>query len=87
MLKPVLATALFFAASVAPLYAASSPMSKPGTECNAATIADTQTKADAIPNAAHKKIALRQLTLATDSLKAHKLSDCRSHLSRAMHEI
>jgi hypothetical protein len=87
MLKPALATALFLAASVVPLYAASSPMSKPTTECNAATIAETQTKADAIPNAAHKRIALRQLTLATDSLKAHKLTDCRSHLTHAMHEI
>jgi opacity protein-like surface antigen len=77
MLRSILIAAVFAAAGIAPAYAAS--MAK----CDDASIAALQTKVDAMTDQTKKTAATKQVTLAKDAMKAHKMKNCVTHMENA----
>ncbi|WP_157386316.1 hypothetical protein [Rhizobium leguminosarum] len=69
--------AIFAAAGTMPAYAAS--MAK----CDDASITALQTKVDAMADQTKKTAATKQVAMAKDAMKAHKIKTCVTHMENA----
>ncbi|UWM76480.1 hypothetical protein N1937_04345 [Rhizobium sp. WSM4643] len=77
MLRSILIAAIFAAAGTMPAYAAS--MAK----CDDASITALQTKVDAMADQTKKTAATKQVAMAKDAMKAHKIKTCVTHMENA----
>ncbi|AVA23445.1 hypothetical protein ACXHXG_17910 [Rhizobium sp. LEGMi198b] len=77
MLRSILIAAVLAAASTMPVYAAAT------VKCDDASIMALQTKVDAMTDQTKKTAATKQVTMAKDAMKAHKMKNCVTHMENA----
>ncbi|AYG60986.1 hypothetical protein [Rhizobium jaguaris] len=77
MLRSILIAAAFAAAGVVPAYAASA------VKCDDASITALQTKVDGMTDQTKKAAATKQVAMAKDAMKAHKIKTCVTHMENA----
>lgn len=44
-------------------------------------------KVDGMTNMAHKKMAMNEMMMAQNSMKAHKMKSCSMHMDKAMKDV
>jgi hypothetical protein len=82
MLKLTLVAAAFAIAFIQPVYAEDSMM-----KCDDASMMKVQTEMDAMTDSAmkaQKEMAMKEMEMAKDSMKANKAEDCMMHMDNAM---
>ena len=82
MFKPTLAVAALAITLIQPVFAEDSMM-----KCDDASMMKVQTKMDAMTGATmkpQKKMAMKEMELAKNSMKANKTEDCMMHIDNAM---
>ena len=77
MLRSIVIAAVFAVAGIVPAYAASA------VKCDDASISALQTKVDAMTDQAKKTAATKQVNMAKDAMKAHKMKTCVTHMENA----
>jgi hypothetical protein len=85
MLKPILVAAAFAIAFVQPVFAQDAML-----KCDDASMMKVQTKMDAITDAAmkeKKEMAMKELEMAKEAMKANKTEDCVMHVEGAMKAV
>ncbi|MDL2403931.1 hypothetical protein PY650_00715 [Rhizobium calliandrae] len=78
MLRSILIAAVFAVAGVVPAYAATAAM-----KCDDASITALQTKVDSMTDQTKKAAATKQVAMAKDAMKAHKVKTCVTHMENA----
>jgi hypothetical protein len=87
MLKSTLIAAALIAAAAMPAFSASTSTSMPMSKCDDASMTSMQEKIDGMTDKSHQKMAMKEMTMAKTSMKAHKLKTCGMHMDRAMKDM
>lgn len=85
MLKPILVAAALAIAFIQPAFAQDTMV-----KCDDASIMKVQTKVDAITDAAmkeKKEMAMKELDMAKETMKANKTDECVMHVENAMKAV
>lgn len=85
MLKPILVAAALAIAFIQPAFAQDTMV-----KCDDASIMKVQTQVDAITDAAmkeKKEMAMKELDMAKETMKANKTDECVKHVENAMKAV
>ncbi len=80
MFKTTLAAAAFAILTIQPVFAEDAMMMK----CDEASMMKLQTEMDAVKDESMKMMAMKEMDMAKESMKADKMDDCTMHMDGAM---
>ncbi|MDE1991279.1 MAG: hypothetical protein KGI75_02200 [Rhizobiaceae bacterium] len=82
MFRSILIAAALAAATM-PAYAATPMKAATTMKCDDASMTAVQAKVDAMTDATKKAAATKQMAMAQDAMKAHKMKTCVTHMENA----
>ena len=86
MFKTTLAAAAFAVLTIQPVFAEDAMKADDGMmmKCDDASMMKLQTEMDAVKDESMKMMAMKEMDMAKEAMKADKMDDCTMHMDGAM---